>query len=83
MEDFALMMLYEVQRPLVNQTGLTGRYDFDLKFTKDLQAATVADANAAPGLFTAVQEQMGLRLDAVKAPAPVLVVDAIERPSAN
>ncbi|HWG16331.1 MAG TPA: TIGR03435 family protein [Acidobacteriaceae bacterium] len=83
MDDFALMMLYEVQRPLVNQTGLTGRYDFNLKFTKDEQAAAAADTNAAPGLFTAVQEQLGLKLDAVKAPAPVLVVDAITRPSAN
>ena len=76
------MMLYEVQRPLVNQTGLTGRYDFDLKFTKDEQAAA-AEPNAPPGLFTAVQEQLGLKLDAVKAPAPVLVVDAVQRPSAN
>ncbi len=82
MDDFALMMLYEVQRPLVNQTGLTGRYDFDLKFTKDEQAAA-AEPNAPPGLFTAVQEQLGLKLDAVKAPAPVLVVDAVQRPSAN
>ena len=82
MDDFALMMLYEVERPLVNQTGLTGRYDFDLKFTKNEQAAS-ADPNAPPGLFTAVQEQLGLKLDAVRAPAPVLVVDAITRPSAN
>jgi uncharacterized protein (TIGR03435 family) len=82
MDDFALMMLYEVQRPMVNQTGVTGRYDFDLKFTKDEQAAAT-DPNAPPGLFTAVQEQMGLKLDAVKAMAPVLVVDAVERPGAN
>jgi uncharacterized protein (TIGR03435 family) len=82
MDDFALMMLYEVQRPLVNQTGLKGRYDFNLKFTNDEQRAPT-DSNAAPGLFTAVQEQLGLKLDAVKAPAPVLVVDKVERPSAN
>jgi uncharacterized protein (TIGR03435 family) len=83
MGDFALMMLFEVQRPIVNQTGLNGRYDFDLRFTKDEQAAAAAEANAPPGLFTAVQEQLGLKLDAVKAPAPVLVVDHVERPGAN
>jgi uncharacterized protein (TIGR03435 family) len=83
MNDFALMMLYEVERPMVDQTGLKGRYDFNLKFTKDEQAAAAPAANTAPGLFTAIQEQLGLKLDAVKAPAPVLVVDAVERPSAN
>ena len=82
LDDFALMMLYEVQRPLVNQTGLKGRYDFDLRFTNDEQRGPV-DGSAAPGLFTAIQEQTGLKLEAVKAPADVLVIDKVERPGAN
>jgi uncharacterized protein (TIGR03435 family) len=70
-----------VDRPVVNQTGLPGRWDFLLKWTtNDLKAA---DPNAAPGMFTAIQEQLGLKLEAVKAPADVLVVDHVERPSAN
>jgi uncharacterized protein (TIGR03435 family) len=70
-----------VDRPVVNQTGLTGRWDFVLKWTtNDLKAA---DSNAAPGMFTAIQEQLGLKMEAVKAPAEVLVVDHAERPSAN
>lgn len=82
MDDFALLMLYEVQRPLVNQTDLKGRYDFDLRFTNDEQRSST-DGGSSPSLFTAIQEQLGLRLDAVKAPAPVLVIDKVERPGAN
>jgi uncharacterized protein (TIGR03435 family) len=48
--------------------------------TNDLKAA---DSNAAPGMFTAIQEQLGLKMEAVKAPAEVLVVDHAERPSAD
>jgi uncharacterized protein (TIGR03435 family) len=66
---------------MVDQTGLTGKYDFVLRYTYDETRAT--DPNAPPGLFTAVQEQLGLKLEAVKAPAEVLVVDKVERPSAN
>jgi uncharacterized protein (TIGR03435 family) len=81
MDDFALCMQFYVDRPVVNQTGLTGRWDFVLKWTtNDLKAA---DSNAAPGMFTAIQEQLGLKMEAVKAPAEVLVVDHAERPSAN
>ena len=65
---------------MVNQTGLTGRWDFVLKSTNDLK---VTDPNAAPGMFTAIREQLGLKMEAVKAPADVLVVDHVERPSAN
>jgi uncharacterized protein (TIGR03435 family) len=63
-----------VDHPLVDQTGLKGRYDFTLKYTYDeTQAPT--DGSAPPNLFTAIQEQVGLKLEPVKAPADVLVVD--------
>jgi uncharacterized protein (TIGR03435 family) len=53
-----------------------------LKWTPDDEK--VADAEvASPGIFTAMQEEIGLKLEAVKAPAEVLVVDKVERPSAN
>ena len=81
MADFALGMQSFVDRPVVDRTGLTGRWNFTLNWTKD--DAPVADPDAAPGLFTAVQEQLGLKLDPVKAAADVLVVDAVERPGAN
>jgi uncharacterized protein (TIGR03435 family) len=81
MADFGMIMQFVVDRPLVDRTGLAGRYDFVLRFTSDEARAT--DPNAPPGLFTAVQEQLGLKLEAVRAPAEVLVVDTVERPSGN
>jgi uncharacterized protein (TIGR03435 family) len=68
-------------RPVIDQTGLTGCYDFKLRYTYDEAHAT--DPDAPPGLFTAIQEQLGLKLDAVKAPIDVFVIDRVEPPSAN
>jgi uncharacterized protein (TIGR03435 family) len=82
MQDFGVMMLYYVDKPLVDKTGLKGRYDFNLKYTYDEERAPT-DGSAPPGLFTAIQEQDGLKLEPVKAPAPVLVVDEIKPPTAN
>jgi uncharacterized protein (TIGR03435 family) len=79
--DFILGMQFFFDRPLVDQTGLTGRYDFKLRYTYDETHAT--DPNAPPVKFTAIQEQLGLKLDAVKAPIDVFVIDHVEQPSAN
>ena len=79
--DLATMM-FSLDRPVVDQTGLKGRYDFELRYTVD-DLRTASDANAAPGVFTAVEEQLGLKLEAVKAEAKVAVIDAVERPGAN
>ena len=67
--------------PVANQTGLTGRYDLKLEWTPDGGAAL-----AAPELsiFTAIREQMGLRLEPSKVRVEVVVVDSVERtPTAN
>jgi uncharacterized protein (TIGR03435 family) len=82
MHDFVLMVLGQMDRPVMDQTGLAGKYDFQLKWTYD-ETVAATDGSAPPGLFTAVQEQLGLKLEATKAPADVLVVDKIERPGAN
>jgi uncharacterized protein (TIGR03435 family) len=79
--DLALNMQLMVDRPIVDRTGLAWRYDFVLRYTVDEMRAT--DPNAPPGLFTAIQEQLGLKLEAEKAPAQVLVIDKVEQPSAN
>ncbi len=92
--DFTTMILQGVvlDRPVLDQTGITGKYDFTLDWTPDDSqfsgmGATIPpptdSASAPPPLFTAIQEQIGLKLDATKAPADVLVVDHIEQPSAN
>jgi len=70
MQDFAgLLQSAVLDKPVVDQTGLSGRFDFTLNWT--------------PGLFTAVQEQLGLKLEATKAPVDVIVIDKVEKPSAN
>jgi len=81
MPDLAQILQFRVDRPVVDQTGLKGRYDFKLQWTTDESQTTQPDA--PPGLFTAIQEQIGLKLEAVKAPAGVLVIDNVQRPGAN
>jgi uncharacterized protein (TIGR03435 family) len=82
MGEFAPDLGYFVGRPVVDQTGLTGRYDFQLKWTAD-ESKAPTDGSAPPGMFTAIQEQLGLKLEPAKAPVEVLVVDAVQRPGAN
>ena len=87
--DFTTLMQRAVlDKPVVDKTGLAGKYDFDLawapdetQFGGDLKPAP-ADTPTPP-LFTAIQEQLGLRLVATKGPVEALVIDSAERPSAN
>ena len=84
-------------RPVVNQTGLQGLYDFTLKWTPGegeglmmggppgpppAGAPPPPDANG-PTIFTALQEQLGLKLESQKAPMDTVVIDHVERPSEN
>jgi uncharacterized protein (TIGR03435 family) len=74
-------------RVVLNQTGLSGRYDLSLRWTPD--DAPLAMLNGAPdpseppGIFTAIQEQLGLKLESSRGPVPVLVIDSVDMPSAN
>ncbi len=77
-----------LDRPVVDQTGLTGRYDFDLEWTPDetqfngiFNKPVNPDDAPKPGLFAAIQQQLGLRLDSVKGPVEALVIDRAERPT--
>ncbi len=71
-------------RVVLNETGLSGRYDLSLRWTPDdVAALTYASPDAPPGIFTAIQEQLGLKLESTKGPVPVLVIDSVEMPSAN
>jgi len=95
MADFAAMMQGSVlDRPMIDRTGLKGRYDFVLRWTPDDSqfigmrppggaTALAIRPDDPPSLFTAVQEQLGLKLDSTKAPVDVLVIDRVEKPSAN
>ena len=81
MPDFVRELDAMVDRPVVDETGLQGRFDFTLRWRPE--GAPADDPNAAEPLFTAIPEQLGLRLEAAKAPAEVLVVDHIDRPTAD
>jgi uncharacterized protein (TIGR03435 family) len=89
MADFvAVMQRAILDRPVVDKTGLTGRYDFELVWAPDETQfggeVPVASADApSPPLFTAIQEEMGLRLEATKGPVEAIVVDKVERPLEN
>jgi uncharacterized protein (TIGR03435 family) len=81
-----------LDRPVVDQTGLAGKFDFSFTFTPDdsqfnghpppLPAKTDG-AEASPGLFEAIQQQLGLKLEAQKTPVDVIAIDHVEKPSAN
>lgn len=76
-----------LDRPVVDKTGLTGRYDFNLEFIPDESLfgglLKTPDNPARPALFAAMQEQLGLRFDATRANIGAMVIDRIERPSEN
>jgi uncharacterized protein (TIGR03435 family) len=71
---------FDLGKVLVDKTGLTGYYDIDLEWTPD---DAMADDSSAPSLSTALQEQLGLKLESQKSQVQVLVVDHLERPSPN
>lgn len=70
-----------VDRPVVDETGLKGKYDFKLEWTADPEATT--DPSAAPGFLTALQEQAGLKVEPTKGEVEVLAVTHVEQPSEN
>jgi uncharacterized protein (TIGR03435 family) len=68
-------------RSVVDETKLEGNYDFDLEFSRTLETGGNLPADGKPPIFTALQEQLGLRLEADRRPMPIVVVDAIHRPT--
>ena len=89
MDDFvAMLQRATLDRPTVNKTGLTGRYDFDLAFAQDETQyqgqvpKAPEDTQSAP-LFTAVQEQLGLKLTPTKGVVSAMVVDGAEKPAVD
>lgn len=75
-------------RAVVDKTGFTGTFDAHLEFTPDEGTGNVPGQAATvdlpgPSIFTALQEQLGLRLEPAKGPVEVLVIDHVERPSEN
>jgi uncharacterized protein (TIGR03435 family) len=92
LSQLAFSLAQMVQRVVLDRTGLTGNYDLELTYTPDQMpqgtpppgapAPPPIDPNG-PSIFTALQEQLGLRLDAQRGPVDVLVIDSVERPTEN
>ncbi|HEY4084777.1 MAG TPA: M56 family metallopeptidase [Bryobacteraceae bacterium] len=77
MASFASFLASEVNRPVIDRTGIQGRYDVKLDWSTGEIDTTL------PAIFTALQEQMGLRLEATKGPVEILVIDSVDKPSEN
>jgi bla regulator protein blaR1 len=86
-------VLRVLDRPVIDQSGLTDRFDFTLNWTPDefqfprasaaQRAAVPTNPDAPPDLFTAFQEQLGMKLEAKKAPADIVVIYKASKPSEN
>lgn len=80
-----------LDKPVIDETQLEDKYDFTLKFTPDPgqmpglgpQAAAADNPDAPPDIFSAFEQQLGLKLSSTKGQADVLVIDGVEKPSAN
>ena len=85
--QLALLLQGGLDRPVVDRTGITGMFDFDVEWVPDSQFNSElilpAPDTSKPGLFTALQEQIGLRLEPTRGPGQVLLIDRIERPTEN
>jgi uncharacterized protein (TIGR03435 family) len=78
-EQLALVFANEPGRPVVDKTGLTGDYDYTVKYAPALTPAQTDGGSDGPGLVAAVQEQLGLKLESKKGPIEMLVVDGGQR----
>jgi bla regulator protein BlaR1 len=98
-DDFSKLLVFFLDRPVVDKTGLKGLFNFHLEFTPDETAPgflariqrlpdsgpaeAAADPTGGTSIFTAMREQLGLKLEGTKAPREILVIDRVERPSEN
>jgi uncharacterized protein (TIGR03435 family) len=74
--QLAVSLSRQTDRPVLDRTGLTGSFDVDLKWSNQTKVT-----DDGPSFFTAVQEQLGLRLEAGRGPQEILVIDSVERPT--
>jgi uncharacterized protein (TIGR03435 family) len=80
MESLAKALSDLVHKTVIDRAGLTGRYDFTLKWARDESPESTEEV---PELFTAIREQLGLKLQSGKGPVETLVVDHVEMPTEN
>ena len=90
LSNLVVTLSRQLGRPVLDHTGLSARYDFEMTFAPESGCGsrqadgTNPDATLdRPSIFTAVQEQLGLKLEPIKGPVEVIVIDRVEKPDAN
>jgi uncharacterized protein (TIGR03435 family) len=83
MEQFASFLSPLRGRPVVDRTDLSGKYDFSINFQPETDNESESESSEAPSIFTAVQEQLGLRLAPDKSAQRILVIDVVNQPTPN
>jgi len=100
LDDLARALGSDLDRIVINKTGITGKFDFYMEFVPDETTAGLnslrvgggepafpqpasTDPPGGPSIFTAIQEQLGLKLESAKGPREFLVIDRVERPTEN
>lgn len=83
MPGLATVLIRPLKRPVIDETGLHGVYNFELRYSPDQVGADGPAAGDSPSIFTALEEQLGLSLKTEKRPVEVIVVDSVEKPAPN
>lgn len=84
MEQFATLLSRTLRKAVIDRTNMTGPYDVDVTYLPDTPGPNpVPPAPEATSIFTAVQEQLGLKLESQRVPTDVIVIDRVERPTEN
>ena len=84
MADLTRMLTGQFGRPVIDKTGLTDKYDFVIKYKGRWdQDRPANDLDPTPPMDRALQEQLGLKVEAAKAPVKMLIIDHIDKPSQN
>jgi uncharacterized protein (TIGR03435 family) len=88
LDDLSKTLSAGLDRPVINRTGIIGTFDLRLEFVRDQTTAGLlpgiaTDPADGTSIFTAIQEQLGLKLESTKGPGELLVIDGVERPSEN
>lgn len=92
MANLAFMLTRQMGRPVLDRTGLESKYDFQVDWAPEAACAgppgdsgtdSLPAASDGPSIFTALQERLGLKLEAIKGPVEVVVIDRVEKPAEN
>jgi uncharacterized protein (TIGR03435 family) len=87
MDTLVTVLSRQFECDVLNRTGLAGKYDFELDWTPEAgpcaAPAELAEPSVRPSIFTALQEQLGLKLESTKGPVEILIIDHVEKPSEN